>query len=36
MYEFIFILHFMIDVLVITYDLCQTLQGGTHDTLNTI
>ena len=35
-YEFIFILHFMKDIMTITHDLCQVLQRKSQDILNAI
>ena len=33
-FEFVFILHFMIDIMEITYDLCQALQCQSQDIVN--
>ena len=33
-FEFVFILHLMIDIMVITYDLCQALQRQSQDIVN--
>ena len=33
-FEFVFILHLMIDIMKITYDLCQALQRQSQDIVN--
>ena len=33
-FEFVFILHFMIDIMEITYDFCQVLQRQSQDIVN--